>query len=94
MTSRALGYELAFRPRSVLHRSSLRASSRQKPIARERRGSLLGRSSGNNPGQLPSYYSSAAGHLPLTVARRIMYSLPIGDIIDGWEEKHAFAAKF
>ncbi|HXV79766.1 MAG TPA: hypothetical protein VEG60_07790 [Candidatus Binatia bacterium] len=34
------------------------------------------------------------GVLPLTVGGRIMYSLPMGDIKDGWEEKHAFAANF
>jgi hypothetical protein len=42
MTYRALGYELAFRPACAL-RSSLQASSRHRPIARDQRGSLLGR---------------------------------------------------
>jgi hypothetical protein len=48
MTLWALGYKLAFRPTCALHRS-LRASSRHRPIARDRRGLLLGRASVNNP---------------------------------------------
>ncbi len=52
MTSRELGYKLAFLPRCALHHPSLRAASRHRPIARDRRGSLLGRSSVNNLGWL------------------------------------------
>jgi hypothetical protein len=44
MTSGALSINSRF-PRCALHRSSLQASSRYRPIARDRRGSLLGRSS-------------------------------------------------
>ncbi|GEM_PF-1388767 len=50
MTSRELGYKLAFLPHPALRHCCLQASSRHRPIARDRRGLLLGRSSVNNSG--------------------------------------------
>jgi hypothetical protein len=50
MTSRGLAISLRFLVSSALRHSRLQASSRYKPIARERRGSLLGRSALNIPG--------------------------------------------
>jgi hypothetical protein len=50
MTSKGLGYELALFPRGTLHPLNLRAASRHRPIARDRRGSFLGRSIVNNRG--------------------------------------------
>ena len=49
-TSRALGYKLAFLLYCALRHSNLQASSSHRPIARDRRGSLLGHSSVNNAG--------------------------------------------
>jgi hypothetical protein len=44
MTQWVLGYKLAFLMRGTLHHLNLRASSSYRPIACERRGLLLGRS--------------------------------------------------
>jgi|SoiMetStandDraft_2_1073263.scaffolds.fasta_scaffold983901_1 hypothetical protein len=50
LTSMMLGYPFAFTPQIALH-LRLQARSRHRPIARDRRRSLLGRFSVNNPGQ-------------------------------------------
>jgi hypothetical protein len=42
LTCRVLGYKLAFFPRTTLHHLDVQASSRYRPIARDRRGLLLG----------------------------------------------------
>jgi hypothetical protein len=44
LTSKVLGHKLAFVPYRAFHHLSWQASSRQRPIARDRRGSLLGHS--------------------------------------------------
>jgi hypothetical protein len=50
MTSRGLAMSLRFFLSSTLRHSSLQASSRHRPTPRDRRGSLLGHSTVNNPG--------------------------------------------
>jgi hypothetical protein len=50
MTSRALDDKLAFPPSGAVQRSVCGPPPRYRPIARDRRGSFLGRASVNKPG--------------------------------------------
>jgi hypothetical protein len=49
MTSRELGYELAFLPRLYAQPLEFAGPLESEAIARDRRGSLLGHSAVNNP---------------------------------------------